>query len=164
MRSSRKSAQPKPHQNSAKHGITRASFSGCQGLLKQTSARAIFPAPMSVSDNNRTGTAVLCVAFLFEDPDIGEIAVVVGVVQAVTDDELIRDAEAEVIGLEGVGLASFLFQETDGFERSRVAGAEEIFQVIQRQTGVDDVFHEDDMPAGDVGVDIFDQPDNTGAL
>ncbi len=56
------------------------------------------------------------------------------------------------------------FQQADRFERSRTPGAEEILQIIQCQTGVYDIFDQDDVPAGDVGVDVLDQPDNTGTF
>ena len=45
-----------------------------------------------------------------EDGDVGQVAVVAVVIEAVADDEFVGDFEADVVGFGGGGLGEFLLQ------------------------------------------------------
>ena len=89
---------------------------------------------------------MLFVDFLLENPDIGEIPVVIGVIQPVTDDKVVRALEADVIRGQGGVVADLFIQEGDGFDAAGAAGGEELLQVLERQARVDDIVHQDDVP------------------
>src|SRR5205814_752920 len=74
------------------------------------------------------------------DGDVREIAVPLGVVEAVADDEAIFDREADVFDLHVDLAPRRLAEEARGAERLRVAAAQNVLQIMQRQSGVDDVF------------------------
>ena len=78
-------------------------------------------------------------------PTNGQVAVALGVVEAVADDELVRDVEADVadrhVDLGGLGLA----QQRADLDRGRAARPEVAQQPGQRQAGVDDVLDDEDV-------------------
>lgn len=55
----------------------------------------------------------LFIALRLQNADVGEIAVVICVIEAVADDEFVRDLEAAHIGLVALGMARRLVQERD---------------------------------------------------
>src|SRR3954462_9020984 len=71
--------------------------------------------------------------------DVGQVPVALGVVQAVADDELVRDVEADVahrdLDLDRVGFA----QQRADLEAGRLPAAEVLQQPGQGEAGVDDV-------------------------
>ena len=71
----------------------------------------------------------LFIALRLQNADVGEIAVVICVIEAVADDELVRDLEAAHIGLVALGMARRLVQERDRRNGCGVPCAEELAQV-----------------------------------
>ena len=90
--------------------------------------------------------------------DVGQVAVTLGVVQAVADDELVGDVEADVgdvdVGAHGVGLA----QQRAHPQRPRMPGREVAQQPGQRQPGVDDVLDDQHVAVVDVAVEVLEDP------
>src|SRR5262249_14283575 len=97
-------------------------------------------------------------------PDVGQIAVSLGVVEAVTDHEFIGDVESDVfdlhIYLHGVGLT----QQRHDVDAVGVAGLEILEQPVERETAVDDVFDDEDVLAGDVAVEVFEDAHDARTL
>src|SRR5699024_4137083 len=93
---------------------------------------------------------------------VGQVAVALGVVQAVADDELVGDVESDVRDVElrgqGVGLA----QQGDDLERPRVAVAKVLHQPRQGEAGVDDVLEDHHVAALDVAVAVLEDADDAG--
>ena len=108
--------------------------------------------------------ADLLIALRPQHADIRQVAVVVGIVESVADNELVRDREAAKIGLQALTVAILLVEEGDRGDAGGVARGEELAQIFHRQAGVDDVLDDDDMAAGDVVVEILDQAHDTGGL
>ncbi len=92
----------------------------------------------------------------------GRFAVLLRVVEAVADDELILDREADVFDLDVDLAARWLAQQARRAQRLRVAGAEDLLQIVQGQPGVDDVLDDDDVAALETVVEILDQPNLAG--
>lgn len=53
-------------------------------------------------------------------------------------------------------------KEGNRLNGSWLARIEEVGQVLERQTGIDDVFDDDDMAIGNVFVEVFNDSDDTG--
>ena len=71
------------------------------------------------------------------------------VVEAVADDELVRDREADVVDRDVHEPPGGLVEERADPERARVLAAQVPEQVVERQPGVDDVLDEQDVAAVD---------------
>ncbi len=96
------------------------------------------------------------------EADFGDAAIAFGVIHTVTDDEAIRNFEAGVVGFDG-NKAALGFVEAGGyFERGRLVLQHEATQIAERQASIKDVFHDDDVPAFDGIVDIFNELDGAG--
>src|SRR5262245_53070587 len=92
-----------------------------------------------------------------DDADVREVSVLAGIIQPVSNDELVFDAEPDVLDPD-VDLAPRRFAEEA--RRTHVAwraGFQNVLQIRERQTGVDDVFHDQDVAAFDRTVKILDQ-------
>src|SRR6478752_8180618 len=99
-----------------------------------------------------------------EGADRGEVAVATVVVQAVTHDELVRDVEPDVAHLDRHLLGLRLAEGGHDLQAGGVAAAQVADQVRQGQAGVDDVLDDQHVPAGDVGVQVLEDPDHPGGL
>ena len=88
---------------------------------------------------------------LGQDPDVGQVPVVVVEVEPVTDDELVGDGEAAVIGLERDHLAAELAQQHGRADAGRAAIFHPFHQGDDRSAGVQDVVEQQHVAAGDVG-------------
>ena len=91
---------------------------------------------------------ILLIALRLQDADVRQVAVVVGVVEAVADDKFVGDLEAAHVGLVALRVPCRLVEEGDGRDGRGIARAEELAQVLHREAGVDDVFDDDDVAAG----------------
>ena len=108
----------------------------------------------------------LCVNLRFENANVGQIAVQFGVIEAVADHEFVGDVEAQVVDAErhrGVAPGRFVEEGADA-HAGRLALAELGVQVGQGQAAVDDVFDDDDVLAGDVHIEVFEQSDHTTGM
>ena len=106
----------------------------------------------------------LFIALRLQNADVGEIAVVICVIEAVADDEFVRDLEAAHIGLVALGMARRLVQERDRRNGCGVPCAEELTQVLHGEARIDDVLDDDDMAARNVVVQILDEADDASGL
>lgn len=117
----------------------------------------------SISDIAPAGFG-LFIALRLQNADVGEIAVVICVIEAVADDEFVRDLEAAHIGLVALGMARRLVQERDRRNGCGVPCAEELTQVLHGEARIDDVLDDDDMAARNVVVQILDEADDASGL
>jgi hypothetical protein len=91
---------------------------------------------------------------------VREVPVPLGDVEAVPDEELVRDGEADVTHRKVVDEATVgPVEERHRGERGRRAQPEVPHEVVERQPGVDDVLDDDDVPAVDARVQVLDEPD-----
>jgi hypothetical protein len=96
-----------------------------------------------------------------EKADVPDIAVDLGVVHAVADDELVRNFEAYVVGLDGDEAALGLVEAAGDLERRGLVLEHQASQVGEGEAGVEDVFDEDDVTAFDGVVDVLDELDGS---
>ena len=57
-----------------------------------------------------------------ENADVGQVAVMLSVIQTVADDELVRDGEADVVGIQLHAAAVGLIQQRQELDGSGIAG------------------------------------------
>jgi len=88
--------------------------------------------------------------------NFGQIASETVVIETVADDEFIRDANADVIDLD-VFLIRFGFEKQRGdLEMLDVLFFEQRLEFLDRISGIDDVFDDDDASAGQVLVEAYE--------
>ena len=87
----------------------------------------------------------------FQRGDEGELAELVVVVEAVADNEDVRDAEAVVVGLEGDALGSVFPEENGRFDAAGTEGLDLGHQSLESAAGVEDVVEEQNVVVGDFG-------------
>jgi hypothetical protein len=92
--------------------------------------------------------------------EIREIPMLLVEIEAVADEELVRDDEADVANGQVVDEATVrAVEERRGGERARLAELERLAQEPQCQAGVDDVLDEDHVAALDLRVEVLEQAD-----
>src|SRR5688500_9272894 len=64
-----------------------------------------------------------------QNPDVGEIAIAFGVIQAIADDEAVLDREADVIDPDGHLAPRRLVQKACGRQGSRIACAQNVLKI-----------------------------------
>jgi len=94
-----------------------------------------------------------------EYADVEEIAVALGVVEAVADDEFVRDLETGVVGVDIGDAAVGLVKEDGDLEIFGFALLEDAEKVFEGHAGVEDVFDDDDGAAVDAGIEIAGESD-----
>src|SRR4029079_6981550 len=82
--------------------------------------------------------------------------------EAVTDDELVLDREADVIDLHVHLPTRRLAEETRRTDALRGARPQNVLQVAQREPGVDDVLDDDDVASFEAAVQILQDPHLAG--
>ena len=92
---------------------------------------------------------------LFLDADEGQVPELAGIVEAVSDDELVLDLESDIFDGHIDLAAAWLAQQTGGSQRFRLAGAQDVLQIMQRQACIDDVFDDNDVAALQRRVEVF---------
>jgi hypothetical protein len=100
--------------------------------------------------------------FFGEDADVFYSAIAFGVVHAVADDELVGDFEGYVVGFDGDETALGLVEAGGNLERGGLVLEHQAAKIAEGETGVEDVFDDDDMLAFDGVVDVFDELDGAG--
>ena len=96
--------------------------------------------------------------------DVGQVAVALGDVEAVADDEIGRDGEADVAQVELDPLLALLHQQGAHLEALGLAGEEVAAQVVQREPAVDDVLDHEDVAPVEVGVEVLDDAHDARGL
>ncbi len=113
--------------------------------------------PMNTKNTNGRLSGIGGEDVFVEDVDVGEVAVVAVVVEAVADDEFIGDFKAEVVGLGEGGSGELFFQQDAGFDFVGTLFIEEGIHGAKGSAGVEDVVDDEDVFAGDVeGVGVKD--------
>src|SRR3989442_2762745 len=98
-----------------------------------------------------------------DDGDVRQVAILLGEVEAVADDEPIGNLEADVLDLHVDLPPRRLTQQAGRPQRLWTARAEDILQIRERETGVDDVLDDDDALAVEGRIEIFEETHLAGA-
>src|SRR5690606_21690341 len=94
----------------------------------------------------------LLVDVALEDADEGQVAVELAVIEAVPDDVLVGDLEADVLDVDADDTpVDLVEQRTDG-QAGRLLNLQRAQHEVHRQAGVDDVLDQDDVLAANVEV------------
>jgi putative ABC transport system permease protein len=90
------------------------------------------------------------------DADVGEVAVKLLVIQAVTDDEAVGDVEADVGEADVEEANTGAVEEGADAQGGGLAAADHLHQICERKAGVYYVLYYEDVPAGDRFIEVFD--------
>src|SRR6188472_3953688 len=101
---------------------------------------------------------------LVEYADVGQVPVSLGEVEAVADDELVRDLEPNIPHRNVDFAARRLGQEGADLEGRRLTRFQVADQVGEGQAGVDDVLHHEHVAALDVDVEVFEDAHDPGGI
>jgi hypothetical protein len=95
---------------------------------------------------------------LSDDMQVGQVPVALVEVEPVADEELVGDREADVPDRQVLHDPPVRpVEERDGGERRGRAQRQRAAEVVERQAGVDDVLDEQDVPAGDLLVEVLEE-------
>src|SRR3954453_19485921 len=120
----------------------------CQGCVRTRSSRGC-PAPSRCSGRPLVHR---------QRGHVRQVAIALGVVEAVADREPVRDLEAGEADGELDLSPRRLRQQRAHLERRRVARAEVAHEVLQREARVDDVLDDQDVAALDRRVEVLEDP------
>jgi hypothetical protein len=99
-------------------------------------------------------------ALTFQDVEVGEVAVALFQVKAVSDEQLVGDGEADVADREVLDEAAVgPVEQGNGRERGRSSQRERLAEVVEGEAGVDDILDDQDVPAGELDIKVFQEPD-----
>ena len=91
---------------------------------------------------------------------VGQVPIELLKVKAVPDEELVWDREAHVADWKVFDQPPvWTVEQRYRCERRGIAERQRLAEVIERQPGVDDVFDDDHVAAGDLRVEVLEQPD-----
>jgi hypothetical protein len=92
--------------------------------------------------------------------EVGKVSEALVQVEAVADEELVGDGEADVADREVLDETSVrAIEQRDGVESRRPTKAKRANQEVQRQSRVDHVFDDQHVAAADLGVEVLEQAD-----
>jgi hypothetical protein len=91
---------------------------------------------------------------------IGQVAVALVEIEAVTDEELVGDGEAHVANWEVFDQPAVgAIEERDCSERGRLSQRQRLAEVVERQTRIDDVLDDEGVAPDELGVEVFQETD-----
>jgi hypothetical protein len=91
---------------------------------------------------------------------VGEVAVPLLEVEAVADEELVGDGEADVADRQVVDEPAVgTVEQSDRGERGGVAQRQRLAQVVEGEPGVDHVLDDEDVAVGDLAIEVLEQAD-----
>src|SRR6185312_5834776 len=96
--------------------------------------------------------------------DMGQGAVALGVVDAVADDELVRDLEADPTRLHVDLAPRRLVEQGADLDAAGVAGGEDVEHVPQGAAGVDDVLDHQQVAALDLAAQVLEDANFTAGF
>ena len=96
------------------------------------------------------------------EADVGQVAIALGVVHAVADDEEVGDGEANVVGLDALDAAGGFIEQGGDAQRFGVVLEEELAKEGESEAGVENVFDDEDVLPFDGLVEVFDELDCAG--
>jgi hypothetical protein len=97
----------------------------------------------------------------WKDTDVRKITEPLGVVHAIADDKMIRDAEAHVLCLDRFETPIGLVEKRGHAQRARTVLHEHAFKKREREPGVEYVFDQDDVASLDRMIEILDELDGS---
>src|SRR5689334_8823181 len=92
---------------------------------------------------------------IFQDSDERKVPIAFGEVEAVADDELVRDREAEIVDFYFLLTSLVLIQQRRQLHTRCTARVQVRQQVRKRETSINDVFNDEYVTALDGHVEIF---------
>src|SRR3954447_16627989 len=150
-------AAPRPPRTRPRHeGASMAYSDGTR--VKRTDQRVPDQA------RSRSGHAQSRIDGRREGPYAAQVAVALVVVQAVADDEGVRDVEADVLHVDRHLLGLRLAEQREDLDRGWAARVQVRHQPREGQSGVDDVLDDQHVAAADVGVEVLEDPHDAGGL
>ena len=102
--------------------------------------------------------------FRFQHADVRQITVFFIIVKPVADNESIGNFKAGIVRINGSLPACGLIQQGDNGDGGRFTDLQIVFQIIERDTGIQDILYEDDMPAADIAFQVFLDTDSAGGI
>jgi hypothetical protein len=91
---------------------------------------------------------------------VGKVPVPLVEIEAVADEKLVRNREADIAEGKVFDEAAIgAVEQRHGREGCGVAEGERLAEVVEGEAGIDDVLDHDDMAAGQLGVEILQEPD-----
>ena len=91
---------------------------------------------------------------------VGQVAVALVEVEAVSHEELVGHREAHVADGHVLHQAAIgTVEQRHGRQRGGIAEGERLAEVVERQAGVDDVLDDQDVATGDLRVEILEEAD-----
>jgi 5-methylthioadenosine/S-adenosylhomocysteine deaminase len=96
------------------------------------------------------------------EADVRQVPELFRVVEPVPDDEVVVDGEADVLDLHVHLATGRLAEEARRAQHPRIARTQNILEVGEGQTGVDNVLDDEDVLAVERGVEVFREPDFAG--
>src|SRR5688572_7120369 len=101
---------------------------------------------------------------LVQHRDVRQVAILLIVVESIANHELVLDREPDVFDGHFDLPTGRLAQQAGGANRSRCSPRQDLLQVLQRAACIDDVFHQQDVPVFDAGVEVLLESDLTRRL
>jgi len=86
------------------------------------------------------------------------------IVETVADNEFVLDLESDIFHGNVDLTAARLAQQARGSQRFRLAGAQHVLEIMERETRIDDIFDDNDVPALQRGIEILEQANFARAL
>lgn len=101
---------------------------------------------------------------LIQDGDMRKVSELLIEIEAITNDEFVGHFEALVVNRHFNSSAVRFGQQAANPKRTRAAILQVSQQVIQCQTSIDNVFHEDNVGPKNAALQVFDQSNFAGAI
>ena len=99
-----------------------------------------------------------------QNADIGQVAIALGVVEAVSNDESVRALKAHVLAIDFGLLGVLLLQKRRNGDRCGIARLKHAKQVLQREARIDNIFRDNHVAAFDVRCEVFQNAHDAGAF
>src|SRR5437867_4485318 len=90
-----------------------------------------------------------------EDPDKWQVAIALGKIEPVTDNEQIRNVKANVIGVNVLNTPFGLLEQHAGFQTARLQLLDLRDHSLQSPAGIEDVVHEQDVASTHVQAQLL---------
>lgn len=91
-----------------------------------------------------------------QDTNVGQVAVALGIIQAITHYEAIRNVKPDIIQVDGFDARSSFGQERTDAQAEGFALPEHISEIVEREPAINDIFHDQYMLLVDRTFQIFE--------
>ena len=99
-----------------------------------------------------------------QDANIAEIAIALGIVQAIADHEFVGNFETDVVRPDFFHAPPRFAEQGGHVQGARVALRDHTLEIVDGATGVQDVFHQDRVQALDVVIQVLGKANLTGTV